>query len=373
MILRNPFRRIRKAFTLIELLVVIAIIAILIALLLPAVQQAREAARRTQCKNNLKQLGLAIHNYHDVFGKFPACYDGTLPFPSSPASPTRNPAWIGASWITATLPYFDQAPLYAQISSKMDNSTSATTGYGDPVVKSGALTIIPGLLCPSNPQGKIVDGNLTRAGNPLGGDFAGGPHYRGSRTDYVGNMGWVWNGWKDCNPADHPVTGGSGRNGAKWASEEWVQSFEHDWDGYPAIRGVFWARGSARISQITDGTSNTIAIFENHHWAGKDAVTGTLSPSRVNRDALWIAPYGPISTGAGLINASADSDWGDPRCTGFTSTHTGGAQALLSDGSVKFISANIDMGVGKEVASAYREGVLQSLMTSSAGEVVGEY
>jgi len=370
--LKSPFRRFRRAFTLIELLVVIAIIAILVALLLPAVQEAREAARRTQCKNNLKQLGLAIHNYHDVFLQFPPSYDGTLPYPSSPAGQDVA-GWLGTSWITATLPYFDQAPLYNQIIKLLDAPTGTGLGYDHPDVRTGAQTVISGLICPSNPQGKIVDGNLTRAGNPLGGDFAGAPHYRGSRTDYVGNMGFVWNGWKDCNPADHAITGGSGRHNAKWSSEEWVQSFEHDWDDYPKVRGVFWARGSAKISQITDGTSNTIAIFENHHWAGKDAATGKLLPARVNRDALWIAPYGPISTGAGTINASADSDWGDPRCTGFTSIHTGGAQCLMADGTVRLISENIDIGVGRENAALYREGVLQSLMTSTAGDIVGEF
>jgi prepilin-type N-terminal cleavage/methylation domain-containing protein len=108
---------VRRAFTLIELLVVIAIIAILIALLLPAVQQAREAARRTQCKNNLHQIGLAIHNYHDVYNQFPLNYDGSLQIISKVTGqevpPGRNQS--GISWISAALPYMDQAPLYNQM------------------------------------------------------------------------------------------------------------------------------------------------------------------------------------------------------------------------------------------------------------------
>jgi prepilin-type N-terminal cleavage/methylation domain-containing protein len=373
-------RRFRRAFTLIELLVVIAIIAILIALLLPAVQQAREAARRTQCRNNLKQLGLAIHNYHDVFGQFPMCYDGTLPYPTTDngfggARYVDVPGWLGASWVVGALPYLDQGPLYNQIIQHLDNATDPgnQTGYANPAVRDGAQTVIPALICPSNPQGKVVSGNLTRNGNPLGGDFASDPrHYEGARTDYVGNTGFVWAGWKDCDYVGGIAGEVSHRNNAKWSSEEWVQSFEHDWDDYPKVRGCFWARGSAKIAQITDGTSNTIAIFENHHWAGKDGVTRQLIHSKINRDALWIAPFGPISSGE-AINKPGPTDWGDPRCTGFQSVHTGGAHALLADGAVRFISENIETGQGREVAANYRQGPLQSLMTSSAGDVVGEF
>lgn len=358
----------RRAFTLIELLVVIAIIAILIALLLPAVQQAREAARRTQCKNNLKQLGLAIHNYHDVFRQFPMGYDGTLPFPTSP--PGQDvPNWLGFSWITGALPYLDQAPLYNQIGVHLNNATVAgTSGFGHPAVTTGARTIIDPLICPSNPQPRLVRGNLTYHSNPLGGDLAGGEYYEGGRTDYVGNMGFVWAGWKDC---DYGTP--THRNNAKWSSPEWVQSYEHDWDDYPKVRGVFWARGSATIAQIPDGTSSTIAIFENHHWRGRDPISGQINYSRVNREALWIAPYGPVSSGE-AINKTSPSDWGDPRCTGFQSVHTGGAHALLTDGAVRFINENIGTGQGIEGgAGTYRPGPLQSLMTAAANDIVGEF
>jgi prepilin-type N-terminal cleavage/methylation domain-containing protein len=116
--------RSRRAFTLIELLVVIAIIAVLIALLLPAVQQAREAARRTQCRNNLKQMGLALHNYHDVFNRFPARRYGTTNTGCSGnfcSNSGRITAWI------AMLPYIDQAPLYNAIQA------------GDPTWGAGAI------------------------------------------------------------------------------------------------------------------------------------------------------------------------------------------------------------------------------------------
>src|ERR1700759_2816615 len=103
--------RTRRGFTLIELLVVIAIIAVLIALLLPAVQQAREAARRSQCKNNMKQLGLAVHNYHDTYNHLPMCYYwGPAGLPGPTGSPTQGPQ---SSWMIGILPFVDQAPLYS--------------------------------------------------------------------------------------------------------------------------------------------------------------------------------------------------------------------------------------------------------------------
>src|SRR5689334_25410189 len=109
--MRFEFGR-RRAFTLIELLVVIAIIAVLIALLLPAVQQAREAARRTQCKNNLKQIGLALHNYHDTFRLFPPGYVDRNGNPNLTPDNDLGPGW---GWAAFLLPYIDQSPLYSPI------------------------------------------------------------------------------------------------------------------------------------------------------------------------------------------------------------------------------------------------------------------
>src|SRR6186713_2532511 len=131
----------RRAFTLIELLVVIAIIAILIALLLPAVQQAREAARRTQCKNNLKQISLALHNYHDVFNTFPP---GQVYCQAGPTVCNANrPTWsFGWTWTTFLLPYIDQAPLF----NKFDTSRNLY----DPVNVDLIKTSNPAYQCPSD-------------------------------------------------------------------------------------------------------------------------------------------------------------------------------------------------------------------------------
>ena len=376
----NRFHRSRqrKAFTLIELLVVIAIIAILVALLLPAVQSAREAARRSQCKNNLKQLGIAMHSYAETYGDhFPMSFDGTLPFPTTPAG-QDTPEWLGVSWITTVLPFIDQENVYQIIAPHLDDPSTGGRGYDHADVRAAARTAIPTLLCPSNPQAPVNNTTMTYRRSALGAELSGGPFYGSGRTDYVGNMGFVWAGWKDCpndgvgyqpRPADH-------RNGAKWSHPDWVQTFEHAWDGYEIHRGVFWSRGSAKLAQITDGTSNTIAIFENHHWAGRDHTSsdGSFNPARINRESGWIAPYGPLSSGT-EIQAIGNTSWGDPRCTGFSSIHPGGAHALLCDGTVRFVNETISVGRGWEgrQPGQYTPGVLQSLVTSTQGDDVGEF
>ena len=162
-----------RGFTLIELLVVIAIIAILIALLLPAVQQAREAARRTQCKNNLKQLGLGFHNYHDTFRTFP-----------KPAILGLNVAAgleivQGVSWGTLLLPFLDQAPLY--------NNYDTNLSPFDPANVAATETILNGFLCPSTPRSENVTEYTIPAGVALGGGFPGtaAPNdFRGGASDY---------------------------------------------------------------------------------------------------------------------------------------------------------------------------------------------
>ncbi len=333
-------RRKRLAFTLIELLVVIAIIAVLIALLLPAVQQAREAARRSQCKNNLKQIGLAIHNYHDVFGRFPQNYEGSRDGANTNATST--------SWITASLPYFDQAPLYNTID--FLNSTAATkNGLDNAAAQIARVKIISGLLCPSNPQKSVNSG----AGNYDGNGWNGNTRSIDlARTDYVGNMGWVWTGWKDCG-AD------IAQGNAPWVDPGLM--YNDNGNSLPRVGGVFWWRGTAKISDIADGTSTTLAVFENHHWNSSKKY-----PGEINKATGWFTPIGAIDTAMKPINFAAEDIAGnngadDTRCSSFSSTHVGGAHGLMCDGSVRFFTENID------------RNVYMALSTRSGGEVVGEY
>ena len=328
-----------RAFTLIELLVVIAIIAILIALLLPAVQQAREAARRTQCKNNLKQLGLALHNYHDVHKTFPLNHlaaDNSptgggynITIPAGGRTPTLG-------WLARILPFIEQAPLYQSI----DMSGAPGAASFECVVGNAATaanqaarrTIITGFLCPSNPQAARVNQQSAR-GNAWTED-----NLDGARTDYVGNMGFMNAGHRDCPFQTYA--------GQEWAHVDQMQTPPlHD------SNGVFGFHGCVDIAGITDGTSNTLAVVEDMHWREKE------TPSSIWGDALWMSGYAIHSV---KMPPNTDPN-GDFRCDQWSSLHTGGCQGLLCDGSVRFFTENVDVSVRK------------GLGTRGRGEVLGEF
>ncbi|MBI1347973.1 DUF1559 domain-containing protein [bacterium] len=350
--------RMRRAFTLIELLVVIAIIAILIALLLPAVQQAREAARRTQCRNNLKQIGLAMHNYHDNFQQFPQNFDPTRNR-FDDASGGRNRT--GISWITASLPYFDQAPLFSKANflnpfdwNGSSYGTNNRYGMDNQEAQTIRVTILPALMCPSNPQPPRRDGAAVYDGNGWNGNSR---NMNGARTDYQGNMGYVWTGWKDCGP-DWPQSAGAG-GGAPWVTPD--QLHNENLDNLQRVVGVFWWMGTAGISHIVDGTSNTVAVFENHAW--NESKRFAAEP---NKTGLWFSPLGtidslfkPINFDSAVVAGGNGGD--DTRCTNWSSTHVGGAHALMCDGAVKFVSQNIDQNIQRAIA------------TRAGGETTGEF
>jgi len=306
-------RRRRKAFTLIELLVVIAIIGVLVALLLPAVQQAREAARRSQCKNNFKQLGLALHNYHDQFGMFPWA---TANGPYSTPSHVKN-----HSGYVMLLPFLDQAPIYNTInhSAPMGSNLGATWG---PV--SGAVLATGGvpaanaaagsnklnvLLCPSDngPQSIVGDGNY----GCVPGVLAYMTTYGFSSTSPN-----AWGYWKDENMY---------------------------------ARGFFGENSNCSVRDIADGTSNTVAMVEttlkvaDGHvmaWSCRAYAGSSIDFAALSGGARKINDWGCCawtSPAYGTNQVGQLGEWGSPG-----SLHTGGMQVLLGDGGVRFISENID-------------------------------
>ena len=341
-----PFR---KAFTLIELLVVIAIIAILVALLLPAVQQAREAARRSQCKANLKNLGLAMHNYHDVHNIFPSqnarCTNG----------PQAANTTGGFSWLVMALPFLDQAGLF----DSMDFTNETGTPWNRDVNDKGRNkavkdSILPVLLCPSNEMAATVPDSRN-----------GGYRWRGrasgTRTDYVGSLGHIWGGWKDCgavpdalvntasggatSPGSNQPIGRRGQPGTPWVNGE----RSNEWS---KVNGVFNYGGGHSIGQITDGTTQTIAAFENYHWrGGKNNNKFDFRPSTYSS---WITPLGAVHNLRNPINGFNNLNWqqgsNDLRCESPSSNHTGGCHAMLADGGVIFLNENLDHWVRYKLA-----------------------
>ena len=336
-------RRPRSGFTLIELLVVIAIIAILVALLLPAVQQAREAARRSSCKNNLKQIGLALHNYHDVHNVFPpgwvnpnrATADSNNA--AYPAVTAQGSAKAGWGWAAFLLPYVEQANVYEQ-------AQIGNNGY--PFDHIDAIqTVIPTYRCPSE-----IAPNLN-------------------------NGGW-WAHWTN--------------SGYEAATNNYLAVNSHE---YPQLdsdfTGGFSRNSRIRFRDITDGTSNTIAVAENAHFTNM----GTEPRSGVWVGSISAHNGNPRDAGSGVILGSitAINDFSPNPSIGvngnwerawalhmsINSRHKGGAQVVLFDGSVKFISENIEQIGGDTTWQTTTPNApnttLEYLLSRNDGQVVGEF
>lgn len=326
-----------RGFTLIELLVVIAIIAILIALLLPAVQQAREAARRSQCKNNLKQMGLAVHNYESTFGTTPPSGEHTV----NGGLATEVRVFFPTSFFTAILPYVDQAPLYNQWNFDYPYLASEAT-YTNQKNPTLAKTSISTYLCPSN-------GNFSENG----GNGYGQVDYMPVAYTNIIDPGATPPG--TLNQSKGPI-----------ANQLWFA------DGF--LSGG--SRGVGKFRDCTDGMSNTIAVIEDagrpaniqgkYAFAGsftlQDTCSGVIANGRCpNRWADGDTGNGVSGPPAGatsqvrVINNSStpkngpvDCPWANNNCGPNDepfSYHVGGCQALMGDGSVHFLSENIDQGV----------------------------
>ena len=341
-------RRRETAFTLIELLVVIAIIAVLVALLLPAVQQAREAARRSQCKNNLKQLALALHNYHESFNSLPLHRTSGQGNQWTINGTTIQPGNI--SWIAMMLPNFDQGPLYNMIN--FQDQSAGTLSIINPSAAPASVnnvaarnTILPMLLCPSNPQAKLVTGQSGQ-GDSWGDGLTGG------RTDYVGNMGWSNPGHRDCyqvpGGGNWPATYVTPANAETWSDP-------NVYDGLLSGASGVIGWGCIGLKDITDGTSNTVMVMEDHHWS-----VGRTQPSAVYGDAMWMGPWA-IAAMKMPVNWSYVGFGADWRCAQMSSVHSGGAHCALADGSVRFLSESLAHMVRKALA------------TRGMGDIQGEF
>jgi prepilin-type N-terminal cleavage/methylation domain-containing protein len=362
----------RHGFTLIELLVVIAIIAILVALLLPAVQAVREAARKSQCQDNLHNVVIALMNYESTSRLFPYRQGGTS---ANPPAGNDNQG----SGYTMLLPYLEQKPLYDQIASPQTFAGTNYSAFGDNAPDNGDYQLwnseIPVLECPSAPT-----------------------------TKFLGSFGKTNYGFSGGDSSTHITHIQTGSDTSTTTSSNNARNL---------VRGLFGRQTSRKMADVTDGTSNTVAFAEIPNSRGGRAVLGgsarnqgmqaidnpafcktivdpttqefiaavtTTSTSRGNRWSRGSPPYTAVNT---IMPPNS------PVCTvhsGFQapgqypagSFHPGGAQIGLLDGKVSFISENIDTGNlsatdVKSVTGRSPYGVWGALGSISGGEPAGKF
>ncbi|MEW4454110.1 DUF1559 domain-containing protein [Bremerella sp. JC817] len=331
----NPARRIH-GFTLVELLVVIAIIGVLIALLLPAVQQAREAARRIQCSNNLKQLGLSLHNYHDTYGSFPS---GVL----RPTNPPSQPGWASAGpagwvWSSLLLPFIEQPALHDQLG--VTSGGSAFTQY------QAAQVSLDAYRCPSD-IGPILNDRS----------------WWDAKSDDSHQIAYA--SYKAVNSHGYPQTHNSGTV------------------TYNKATGGFYANSGTKFRDITDGTSNTLAITESSYrpiygriggvWAAsidsdsnnpRDSMMDNLvaGPVKINQVSFADNTYNIPGWAKGYMVMMAPNSY-----------HPGGVMSVKFDGSVEFLSETIDHSPENfETVSATPNSVLEYMMNIQDGVPVNK-
>jgi prepilin-type processing-associated H-X9-DG protein len=301
--------------------VVIAIIGILIALLLPAVQAAREAARRAQCTNNIKQLTLALHNYHDVYKTFPSGYRGTV-------GGWDARVLMAHSWMQAILPFIEEQPLYDQIDFALPlgsgNPGDATYNTNTAVSR----TVVDTFLCPSDAnQGGLMGSRANSGGTS-------------AVNNYKACAGSNW-GWGDAVCRHTFVRGGHWSNSANGLDQG---------NGIIMRNNNNYRQAWVRMAEVEDGTSNTFAIGEavprwcTHTWwwhfNGTTATCGV--PLNYVSDYIRNNP----------TTASLESRWGDwGNNYSFMSRHPGGANFGICDGSVTFVSDTIDITTYRMLAN----------------------
>jgi prepilin-type N-terminal cleavage/methylation domain-containing protein/prepilin-type processing-associated H-X9-DG protein len=348
--LRN---RPRLAFTLIELLVVIAIIAILIGLLLPAVQKVREAAARTQCQNNLKQIGLAIHNYESTYKKLPAAY--TL-LPNADPDPNAQFAGkrVGLSLLANLLPYVEQAPLYHMLNNTVSEFNTANIPPNGPHSGNNPAysTQVPIYLCPSDPTPPTLD-YYNACWGPYG-NGGGAACFPGGATSVTNlnpppGQSWARSDYFPIAGIHDALTNLLGLRSRYPGSTQMMGTLND-----PAYPGG----GPFRILAVSDGTSNTVFMSE---CGGKPVGYNRQRQIYTSEvDGLPVdGSIEPVSSGGGawgdMFTYSAlaggrcdDSGWRLGPCMINTTSnneiyswHTGGANALFGDGSVRFLTEGI--------------------------------
>tara|TARA_R110002095_G_scaffold144737_1_gene125200 strand:- start:626 stop:1594 length:969 start_codon:yes stop_codon:yes gene_type:complete len=320
----NSEKRMR-GFTLIELLVVIAIIAILIALLLPAVQQAREAARRSTCKNKLKQIGLAMHNYHDAHSIFP--------FGSSePDGRVCGSVSMGYNWRVDILPYMDQTPLYNELSGVNRTDLAGVAALPQ------QLNAIPAYLCPSEVGEAVKGGFWTGYGAPA----------TAAISSYVGSAG---------PSSTHPTLSAGcgfctdGSNHEAFCDCKNQTGVHYGLcSGSEGVGMLGMHSTGTRIRDVLDGTSNTLFVGEWHSTEGGNGGCGARMQ--------WMSNWASASTVYGINAPTVEAYYNG--CN-FRSRHVGGAHFLMVDGAVRFISENLDLRL------------MGHLGSKSGGEVLGEF
>ena len=351
----------RSGFTLIELLVVIAIIAILVSLLLPAVQQAREAARRSQCKNNLKQIGLAFHNYHGAHSAFPAGYFSyATSTGAGPAHAHIDPlTWDAApgwGWGAMLLPFLDSDTVSGQLD--FDEPLWA------PVNATAIRTKLPVFLCPSATGGDDSFGVLDESGNPL--VIAGNPVELG-RSHYVASHGQE-SCWGECGSSPAGVIFSDIYSGA-------TENVAINGNAAAVADGPFYRNSRTQMRDVIDGLSNTIFVGEHSSKLSEKTWVGVVPGAFTHPQ--FVSPENGPDAAATLTLVHAGPSGGELDITGLPiihpinfptyhvgqmfSEHYGGGHVGLGDGSVRFVSEHINLLTWSELSSI------------NEGEVVGEY
>ena len=298
-------RCVRRGFTLVELLVVIAIIGILIALLLPAVQAAREAARRMQCQDHYKQMGLALHSYHDTYNMFPASFYRQWPHNGNTFG---TPGW---GWGTMILPHLEQTPLFTSLGVKTIKAD------GSAAMKKLAQTALPVYRCPSD-TGPALNANRANY----------------ATSNYIAIFGSLYD------------QGAASSGALVYGSQP------------SAGTGMFSPNSHVRLADVRDGSSNTVMLGEMCY--GPNGVRNATGQLNMYNGGIWVGV--PTDASSNVSNqlslcgqaAGANARFRKINCRDssncLSSAHVGGIQFAIVDGSVRYVSENVDPAIVDRMA-----------------------